>query len=103
MSKLIAYGITGDLLEWIRSFLSERTQFTRVNESYSEYTSVVSGVIQESVLGQLLFLLYINDVTDIFGGSCVGKLYANDIKLYSVLDNPLNYSDLQNNVNDLQQ
>jgi len=63
----------------------------------------VSGVIQGSVLGQLLVLLYINDVTDIFGGSCVGKLYTDDIKLYSVLDNPLDYSDLQNNLNDLQQ
>jgi len=41
------------------------------------------------LLGPLLFLLYKNVVTDIFGGSCVGKLYADDIKLYSVLDNPL--------------
>ena len=101
--KLSAYGITGDLIEWIRSFLSERTQCTRVNQSYSNYTSIVSGVIQGSVLGPLLFLLYINDVTDIFNSSCVGKLYADDIKLYSVLENPFDYSDLQSNLSELQQ
>ena len=59
-------ALLGDLIEWIRSFLNGRTQCTRVNESYSEYTSIVSGVIQGSVLEPLLFLLYINDVTDIF-------------------------------------
>ena len=50
-----------------------------------------------------MFLRYINDVTDIFSISCVGKLYADDIKLYSVLDNSLDYSDLQSNLNELQQ
>ena len=55
--KLSAYGISGDLIEWIRCFLSGRTQCTRVNQSYSSYTSIVSGVIQGSVLGPLLFLI----------------------------------------------
>jgi len=50
-----------------------------------------------------LFLRYINDVTDIFSISCVGKLYADDIKLYSVLDNSLDYSDLQSNLSELEQ
>jgi len=103
LSKLSAYGISGDLIEWINCFLGGRTQCTRVNQSYSSYTSIVSGVIQGSVLGPLLFLLYINDVTDIFSSTCTSKLYADDIKLYSVLDNPLDYSDLQSNLNELQQ
>jgi len=51
-------------------------------------------VIQRSVLGPLLFLLYVNDVTDIFDGDYVCKLYADDIKLYSVLDNVNDCSDL---------
>ena len=46
-------------------------------------------MIQGKVLGPLplLFLLYANDVTDIFDGDCVCKLYADDIQLYSVIDN----------------
>jgi len=63
----------------------------------------VSGVIQGSVLGPLLFLLYINDVTDIFSSTCASKLYADDIKLYSVLDPSLDYSYLHSNLNELQQ
>jgi len=60
-------------------------------------------VIQGGVLGPLLFLLYVNDVTDIFDGDCVCKLYAKDIKLYSVLDNANDCSDLQLKLNELQQ
>ena len=101
--KLSAYGISGDLIEWIRCFLSGRTQCTRVNKLYSTYASIVSGVTQKSVLGPLLFLLYINNVTYIFSSTCASKLYAYDIKLYSVLDNPLDYSDLQSNLNELQE
>jgi len=61
----------------------------------------VSGVIQGSELGPLLFLLYINNVTDIFSSTCASKLYADDIKLYSIMDNSLDYSDLQSNLNEL--
>jgi len=75
------------------------------NESYSDCISrpISSGVIQGSVLGPLLFLLYVNDVTDIFDGDCVCKLYVDDIKLYSVLDNANDCSDLQLKLNELQQ
>ena len=86
ISKLSAYGIAGNLIEWIRNFLSGRSQCTQINESYSDYVSIPSGVIHGSVLGPLLFLLYVNDVTDIFDGNRVSKLYTDDIKLYSVLN-----------------
>jgi len=60
-------------------------------------------VIQGSVLGQLLFLLYIglNDVTDIFDSDCVSKLYVDDIKPYSVLDSASDFSDLDRQLNEL--
>jgi len=49
------------------------------------YTNISSGVPQGSVLGPLLFLLYVNDVVNIFDRSCKCKLYADDLKLYLVI------------------
>jgi len=83
--KLTCYGIAGSLLKWINSFLFGRSQCTRINHTCSMYTNISSGVPQGSVLGPLLFLLYINDVVDIFDRSCKCKLYADDLKLYSVI------------------
>ena len=101
--KLSAYGISGDLNEWISSFLTGRSHCTRVNQSCSDYVNIHSGVIQGSVLGPLLFLLYVNDVTDLFDESCKCKLYADDIKLYSVVDNLCDYRVIQRKLSELQQ
>jgi len=68
--------------------------------SFSDYVSISTGVIRGSVRGPLLFLLYVNDV-NIFDGDCACKLYADDIKLYSVLDNANDCSDLQHKLNEL--
>jgi len=102
LHKLSAYGIAGDLLAWIRAFLTGRSQCTRINQSYSQYTHIESGVIQGSVLGPLLFLLYINDVTDVFNDDCKCKLYADDITIYSILGNACNDADIQDKLDELQ-
>ena len=54
--KLEAYGIGGDMLKYICSLLSNRTQCTRIGHSYSSYIDVLSGVIQGSVIGPLFFV-----------------------------------------------
>ena len=83
--KLAAYGINGNLLGWINSFLSGRKQRVLVNNCYSEWSNVISSVPQGSVLGPILFLLYINDIVDIVHG-CKIKLFADDIKVFWVHD-----------------
>ena len=84
--KLSRYGITGNLLKWIQSFLTDRSQCTGVGQSCSDYVSLSSGIVQGSILGPLLFLMYINDNVDLFDSTCSCKLYADDIKVYSVIN-----------------
>jgi len=57
--RLASLGIAGDLLEWIKSFLCERQQRTRVGSALSGPVNINSGVIQGSCIGPILFLLYI--------------------------------------------
>jgi len=62
----------------------DRKQALKVSDVLSPFVSVISGVPQSSVLGPSLFLIFINDVSDIFCDlSVVCKLYADDIKLYT--------------------
>ena len=63
-SKLSYYGINGPLHEWISSWLTQRTQKVVLNGVASKQVKVISEVPQGTVLGPLLFLLYVNDIND---------------------------------------
>ena len=93
--KLIGYGVEGNLLSWIQSFLSNRSQSVRVHNSLSNYLKSTSGVPQGSVIGPLLFNLFINDITDLFDSSAAAKLFADDIKIYSQILLPPNKQNFQ--------
>jgi hypothetical protein len=78
LSKL---GIKGNLHNWIRAFLSDRIQKTRVNRSFSQTKPVTSGIPQGSVAGPLLFLIFINDLPNVLKHSKV-YMFADDCKIY---------------------
>ena len=86
--KLEKLGIRGRLLAWMSEFLSGRTQRVNVNGCLSDVAAVISGVPQGSVLGPLLFLLYINDMTLTLPNGIVIKLFADDCKVYVALTKP---------------
>jgi len=85
--KLQAYGIHGSSLSLIAYFLDGRSQRVKLPGDASTWKTVLSGVPQSSVLGPSLFLLYINDITDLFHDNVLIKLFADDIKIYMEIKN----------------
>lgn len=85
LSKLEGLGIKGKVLDVIRDFLTDRTMQVSVEGQWSTIKHVLSGVPQGSILGPLLFVLYINDLPDILMNKV--KLFADDLKLISNVSN----------------
>jgi hypothetical protein len=88
--KLKAYGIVGEALEWIKAFLVGRYQRVVLGNVMSSTELVSSGVPQGSVLGPILFVIYINDLLQSFKSSCLS--YADDLKLVSTVSRESSWS-----------
>lgn len=86
LQKLKAAGISGNLLSWMKSYLSNRNQFVQVNEVKSDTSFIKFGVPQGSILGPKLFSLYVNDFPESITS---GELYmfADDTTIFTVSDN----------------
>ena len=95
--KLKSFGLPEGLLEWINQFLMGRQQRVKIEGVASTWCNVGSGVPQGSVLGPLLFVLFINDIVD--GISCNVFLYADDMKIFTGIISEENSRQLQNDIN----
>ncbi|PNF20040.1 hypothetical protein B7P43_G05817 [Cryptotermes secundus] len=101
LHKLSAAGLSGGYVSWFRSYLSNRKSQVRVSGVLSSPFEVLSGVPQGSVLGPLLFNVFINDMCDAVAHSkCL--LFADDIKIYRAISSPHDCYLLQSDVNSIQ-
>ena len=96
LGKLISYGIEYYTVRWTQAFLSDRGQQVNVNGTNSEWANITSGIPQGSVLGPILFVLYINDLPD----NIVSNVYmfADDTKVFKTITSPNNQHTLENDL-----
>ena len=99
ISKLHGYGIRGKLLDWIKDFLTNRSQYVTINKDSSSKIPVTSGVPQGSVLGPTLFIYYINDLPNVASSSL--KIFADDTKAYLPITSTEDKDNLQNTIDRL--
>ena len=93
LRKLSAYGIKGRILGWIQDFLSDRWQQVVINESRSSAVQVSSGVPQGSVLGPILFIIYINELPSLVNSTM--KMFADDTKIFRKVEHTRDVQALQ--------
>lgn len=88
LCKLKYYGISDKLIRWVENYLSDKTQKVVLGGYSLTLRSTNSGVLQGSVLGPFLFLLYINDISTHLDNTVI-RLFADDTSLYIIVDNDI--------------
>ncbi len=84
LSKLAAYGITGKTADWIRNVLTNRHQRVIVENGKSEWANVIGGIPQGRVLGPTLFVIFINDLSDVVTSTV--QIFADDTNIYRTVN-----------------
>lgn len=99
IEKLKHMGFPASITGWLHSYLTNRKASVRVNSASSEDFSITSGVPQGSVLGPLIFILFINDIC--FRLSSPKQLFADDLKFFRIITSTLDCLVLQADINEL--
>ena len=92
--KFRCLGCSNRVVKWFESYLSQQRQRVVINGQSSDWVHILAGVPQGSILGPLLFLIYINDIVKHIG--CSIRLFADDTSLYIIVDCPLQSANLLN-------
>ena len=82
--QLSAYGLSENTLLWVANFLCDRRQYVCIGAKSSSVMCVSSGVVQGSIIGPLLFVLFINDLADVVRAVSI-LLYADDLMLFRAI------------------
>ena len=98
--KLFNLGLKGGTLKWISSYLASREQSVRIKGNFSDPFIANCGVPQGSHLGPLLFIIFINDISDVIS-TCEYQVYADDIKIYLEIGSIANQLDLQRDLDEI--
>ena len=100
LENLWAAGLVGNAWKFFEAYLSDRQQFISINSHRSDVLPVISGVPHGSILGPMLFMVYINSLPEVLqSATCL--LYADDTKCYQRISSHFDGVLLQNNLNNL--
>ncbi len=98
-AKIAAYGFDESMVNWISDFLSDRKQRVTIGQHVADWRDVTSGVPQGTVLGPLLFVIYINNMPDEVNH--IIKMFADDSKLIATIHSATDQEVLQRDLRDL--
>ena len=101
LTKLSKFGISGQVINWFQSYLSDRYQRVALQGTYSDWLQVLSGVLQGSIMGPLMFLVYIDDIPQCITHDPKIAIFADDSKLFKIIEKPSDKFSLQQDLTQL--